>query len=370
MRRGELQAKLETAFGALARDDAPGFAVLLKQNGDVLFREGFGVRDLRTKAKIDLQTNFRLASCTKQFTAMAIMLLVGDGRLRYDETLTAIFPGFPSYGSAITVRTLLNHTSGLADYEDLMDEVEKRTGRKTWSAERQITDHEVFRLLEGATQGKFAPGSQWEYSNSGYVVLGLIVQKRSGQSFGDFLQKRIFAPLEMKHTLVFEKGRNRVANRAYGHSRLPARPDRGFGETDQSSTSATEGDGGVYSNLEDLSRWDDALKNHKLLGEEEFRQAITPAALPPGAGQKLAADAPESLRSRAVSYGFGWFLDLKPPDPLMWHYGETVGFKTAILRHLGSNVTVIVLANRQDLDAGAIALEAARALATGPRPSP
>src|SRR5262249_31401647 len=160
------------------------------------------------------------------------------GELRYDETLAEIFPEFPDYGKSITVRNLLNHTSGLPDYEDLMNAAEKGQGQ-LWSSERQIRDEEVLRLLEKEKRGKFAPGSKWEYSNSGYVVLGLIVTKRSGKPFGAFLQERIFAPLQMEHTLVFEKGKNEVVSRAYGHSRK----DDSFVETDQSSTSATQGDG-------------------------------------------------------------------------------------------------------------------------------
>jgi CubicO group peptidase (beta-lactamase class C family) len=349
-----VRKELDGRYSGLAADGEPGFAVLVKQNGKVLFEQGYGVRDLRNKQAIDPTTNFRLASCTKQFTAMAIMLLVHDGRLRYDETLTELFPEFPAYGKAITVRNLLNHTSGLPDYEDLIDAVEKQKG-PTWSPEKQIRDAEVLQLLEKEQRGKFAPGAKWEYSNSGYVVLGLIVAKRSGKSFGGFLRQGIFAPLKMGHTLVFEKGKNQVANRAYGHSKQDGR----FVETDQSSTSATLGDGGVYSNLEDLSKWDEALRKHTLLSDKEFVAATTPANLPAGAEQKLAEDAPDSLRGKAAAYGFGWFLNLKDPHPLMWHYGDTMGFKTAVLRYLDSGVTVIVLCNRTDLDAGALALKAA-----------
>jgi CubicO group peptidase (beta-lactamase class C family) len=353
----ETAKRLQNSFVGLATKDAPGFAVLVKQNGAVLLEQGFGARDLRGKARIDAHSNFRLASCTKQFTAMAAMLLVHDGKLRYGETLTEIFAEFPAYGKFITVQNLLNHTSGLPDYEDLMAAAEKANG-PLWSSQKQIRDDEVLRLLEKESHGKFVPGSKWEYSNSGYVLLGLIVAKRSGMAFGDFLRERIFAPLKMDHTLVFEKSRNEVAERAYGHSRR----DGQFVETDQSSTSATQGDGGVYSNLDDLSKWDDALRNHTLLREREFAVAVTPAALPAGAEQKLAEDAPQSLRGKAVSYGFGWFVDLKNPHPLMWHYGDTMGFKTAILRYLDSNLTVIVLCNRTDLDAGALALQASELL--------
>lgn len=351
---GPLRKELDGVYSKMAADGEPGFAVLVKQNGKALFKQGYGARDSRNKQAIDATTNFRLASCTKQFTAMAVMLLVHDGRLRYDEALTGIFPEFPAYGKSIAVRNLLNHTSGLPDYEDLMDAVEKRAG-PTWKPEKQIRDGEVLELLEKEQRGKFTPGAKWEYSNSGYVVLGLIVAKRSGKSFGEFLHARVFAPLKMEHTLVFEKGKNAVANRAYGHSRK----ERQLIETDQSSTSATQGDGGVYSNLEDLSKWDDALRNHTLLSEKEFSVAITPANLPAGAEQKLAEDAPDSLRAKAAGYGFGWFLDLKDRHSMMWHYGDTMGFKTAILRYLDSGVTVVVLCNRTDLDAGALALKAA-----------
>lgn len=347
----------QAAFSAMVAPASPGFAVLLKQNGAILFERGYGLRDLRAKVPIDSRTNFRLASCSKQFTAMAVMLLVHDGKLRYDESLTDIFPEFPGYGRPITVRHLLNHTSGLPDYEDLMEAAEKASGPR-WSPEKQIHDAEVLRLLEKAQRGKFPPGTKWEYSNSGYVLLGLIVAKRSGTPFRRFLHERIFAPLEMNHTLVFEGGTNEITNRAYGHSKR----NGGLVETDQSSTSATQGDGGIYSNIEDLSKWDDALRNHALLSEKEFAPALAPAPLPPGAESTLAEDAPDSLRGKAAGYGFGWFLDLGAPQPLAWHYGDTMGFKSAILRYLSDHVTVIVLCNRTDLDAGALALRAARSI--------
>jgi CubicO group peptidase (beta-lactamase class C family) len=351
----DLAKQLDTAFSGFAAADTPGFAVLVKKDNRAVFEKGYGVRDLRTKTAIDTRTNFRLASFSKQFTAMAIMLLVREGQLRYEQTLAEVFAEFPAYGKNITVRNLLNHTGGLPDYEDLMDALEKTKG-PTWSPEKQIPDAQVLQLLEKESQGKFAPGTKWEYSNSGYVVLGLIVAKVSGKPFGEFLRERIFVPLKMDHTLVFEKGKNEVTNRAFGHSKK----ENAFLETDQSSTSATQGDGGIYSNLLDLSKWDDALRDHTLLSEREFALAITPAKLPPGADSKLAEDVPQSLRGHASAYGFGWFLNLQDPHPLMWHYGDTMGFKTAIFRYVRDDVTVIVLCNRTDVDQGALALKAAQ----------
>jgi CubicO group peptidase (beta-lactamase class C family) len=356
-RNETMEKKLDALFTGVAAPDAPGLAVLVKKDGKVAFEHGYGVRDLRSHERTDARTNFRLASLTKQFTAMAIMLLVHDEKLHYDDTLSQILPEFPAYGRTITIRNLLNHTSGLPDYEDLMAAEEKVKGTNLWSPEKQIHDDEALALLEKTAAPKFAPGTKWEYSNSGYVVLGLIIAKVSGEPFADFLRKQIFAPLKMEHTLVFERGKGEIPNRAYGHSKRGI--DNTFLETDQSSTSATQGDGGIYSNLEDLSKWDDALRNHTLLSQAEFQAALAPPQLPAGAETKLAEDAPVSMRDRVVSYGFGWFLDFRWPHPLIWHYGDTMGFKTAIQRYTRDNLTIIILCNRNDLDPSALAQKAA-----------
>jgi CubicO group peptidase (beta-lactamase class C family) len=358
-----LEKKIDALFSAATSPDAPGLAVLVRQNGQTVFERGYGVRDLRTKSKIDAHTNFRLASFTKQFTAMAIMLLVHDGKIRYDETLTDIFPAFPAYGKSITVRNLLNHTSGLPDYEDLMDAAEKAKG-PTWSPEKQIQDDEVLELLKKEGNGKFAPGTSWSYSNSGYVVLGLIVAKTSGKSYGEFLRERIFVPLNMSRTIAYQKGKNKFVNRAFGHSQFiwdhgPQVPF--FNQTDQSPTSATLGDGGIYSNLEDLAKWDDALRNHTLLSEKEMQPALVPVKLNDGSEPHWPAEpGGDNLHpGKPVSYGFGWFLDPYEGHQRMWHTGTTMGFRAVIERFLGENLTLIILSNRTDLDPEKLSLQVA-----------
>lgn len=348
--------KVDALFSGVTSPDAPGIAVLIRQNGRTVFEHGYGVRDLRTRSEIDACTNFRLASFTKQFTAMAIMLLVHEGKIRYDETLTEIFPDFPAYGRATTVRNLLNHVSGLPDYEDLMEAKEKASG-SIWSPEKQIQDNEVLELLKKEKSGKFAPGSSWSYSNSGYVVLGLVVAKASGKSYGDFLRERIFVPLGMNHTVVFQKGKNEVVNRAFGHSK----ENDAFRETDQSSTSATLGDGGIYSNLEDLAKWDDALRNHTLLSGREMQPALTPVKLNDGSEPHWPKEAnDDNLHpGKPVSYGFGWFLDPYEGLQRTWHTGSTMGFRTVIERFLGQNLTIVILSNRTDLDPEKLSLQAA-----------
>lgn len=337
-------ASIDAIFSSLKSSNAPGAAVLVVQNGKAIFRRGYGVTDLRTLHSIDARTNFRLASFTKQFTATAIMLLARDGRLRYDDHLTDFFPEFPAYGKSITVRNLLNHTSGLRDYEELL--MKQYPGIPPEKIP-QIHDAGVLQLLEQQNSGDFAPGSHWEYSNSGYAVLAMIVEKVSSKSFGDFLQERIFTPLKMKNTLAYEKGKNKVPHRAYGHSK----GDGAWRETDQSPTSAVLGDGGIYSSLDDLAKWDRALREHTLLSAEEMRPALAPVQ--PTGGPSKSDD------GSAVSYGFGWFLDPYKGHTRMFHDGSTIGFRTTIQRFPADQLTIIVLANREDVDPEALALKVA-----------
>lgn len=353
-----IEHQLDSLFLQVTAPDDPGCAVLVKHGGLNILEKGYGLRELRSRSQIGPRTNFRLASFTKQFTAMAVMLLVHDGKLRYDESLTEIFPEFPGYGKSVTIRHLLNHTSGLPDYEELMQKEEKAKG-PIWSPEHQIQDAEVLTLLEQQSAGKFAPGSSWAYSNSGYVVLGLIIAKASGLPYRDFLQKRIFTPVGMTHSIVYQKGINEVPDRAFGHSKEGDK----FVETDQSATSATLGDGAVYSNLEDLSRWDDALENHLLLTEKEMTPALTPATLTDGSPThwpKSGQDQDDAAAAgKPVSYGFGWFLDPWEGHARMYHTGGTRGFRTVIERFTKNGLTIVVLCNRMDLEPEALAEKSA-----------
>lgn len=367
--RGEAQALASQAkspsegqigaiFSAGTQANQPGLAAMVRKDGRTVYVKGFGVRDLRSKARIDAHTNFRLASFTKQFTAMAIMLLVHDKKLRYDQTLTEVFPEFPAYGKKVTIRNLLNHTGGLPDYEELMDAAEKAKGSAIWTPDHQIQDGEVLALLEKESAGKFAAGTRWSYSNSGYVVLGLIIAKVSGQSYADFLHAHIFAPLHMDTTIVYLKGKNDVTNRGYGHSK----EGDALNETDQSATSATLGDGGIYSNLDDLAKWDDALRSHTLLSAEEFAPALVPAKLTSGASTLWPAgeaSGDNQHPTKPVSYGFGWFVDPYNGHKRMWHTGDTSGFRTVIERFAAENLSIVVLCNRTDLDPEALALKVA-----------
>ena len=236
-------------------------------------------------------------------------------------------------------------------------EREERHGGQKWSPDHQIHDEEVLQLLKAEPMGLFAPGTRWQYSNSGYVVLGVIVAKVSGMPYRDFLQQRIFAPVKMDHTVVFQKGINTIDRRAFGHSR----ENEKLVEMDQSATSATLGDGGIYSNVEDLAKWDDALANHTLLSESEMQPALTPAKLADG-GQTYWPRNPQSGDSddpRPVVYGFGWFLDPYQGHARNYHDGGTQGFRTTIQRFVNDRVTIIVLSNRTDLNPDELSLKIA-----------
>jgi CubicO group peptidase (beta-lactamase class C family) len=352
--------KIGSTLAGLVAEGEPGLAVLVRRDGRTVFERGHGVRELRDRRKVDARTGFRLASVTKQLTAATIMRLVREGRLRYEDTLPRALPGFPAYGNAVTIRQLLTHTSGLPDYEQLMEDAEK-AGAAAWTPERQISDDEVLDLLRKAAGLRFAPGTRWAYSNSGYVVLGLIAARASGKAFPDALHERIFAPLGMARTLAYVRGRNDVTDRAYGHTRDAS----GFGQADQSSTSATLGDGGVYSCLEDLAKWDEALRTNVILSASELASAREPARLHDGSVPRWPDDpgGDNLFPGRPVAYGFGWFVDPWQGRPRMWHHGETRGFRSLVERFTQEAVTVVLLANRDDLDLRALALKLADAAA-------
>jgi len=343
--------QVDTLLKGLIAEREPGAAVLVAKEGRAVYHSSRGVADVQAMRPIDFRTSFRLASVTKQFTAAAVMLLVRDGKLRYEDLLTDLFPDFPEYGRAITIRNLLNNTSGMPDYEELMP----AAGRSVPVEDVQIQDAGVLDLLKRQKAGWFGPGSGWRYSNSSYILLGLIVEKVSGRSFPSFLQKRIFTPLNMINTLAYVPGMNKVPNRAFGYGKENGR----WIVTDQSPTSATLGDGGIYSSLADLLQWDEALRRHSLLSEAEMRPALTPVRVP--------SKGPTGPDGAPAEYGFGWFLNGWKGHGRMWHYGETIGFRTAIQRFTDDGLTIVVLCNRADLDATALSLKVAGIYLEGKR---
>jgi len=319
---------VDSLFSAYSGSTVPGASVVVIADGRVVLRRAYGVADLERRVAATPETDYRLASVSKQFTAMAVMLLASAGKLRYDQPVRDFLPELPAATRPVTIRHLLNHTSGLVDYEDLVPE----------SRTAQLDDRDVLGLLATKDSVYFPAGSQYRYSNSGYVLLGLIVARVSGLSYPEFLRTRIFQPLGMSATVAHVEGSDTVPRRAYGYS-----PRGGtFVQTDQSVTSATLGDGGIYANVDDMLRWDQALYpgSTALVDAATLELATTPPQLPGGAD---------------TQYGFGWFVDTYRGEKRWRHTGETSGFRNAIQRFPRRRLTVIVLTNRSSGEPYAIA---------------
>jgi CubicO group peptidase (beta-lactamase class C family) len=291
----------------------PGASVLVLRDGVAVFRRAYGCADLEQQVAATAATNYRLASMTKQFTASAVLALIEDGRLSLDDPVRKWLPSLPPAAEPVTIRHLLTHTSGLIDYEDLIAQ----------QATQQVHDADVLHLLESQNRLYFVPGTSYRYSNTGYALLALIVARASGEDFASFLRRRIFLPLGMHTTLAYEAGVSSIVHRAFGYSY----ERRAWRRTDQSVTSAVLGDGGVYSSIDDLAKWDAALYDERLLSARSLRLAFAPAT---------ATDDP------AVRYGFGWRIS----GETLWHSGETVGFRNVIVRYPRRHFTVVVLTNR------------------------
>jgi CubicO group peptidase (beta-lactamase class C family) len=314
--------------------DRPGASVMVIRDGSVLFKKAYGMADVEGHDPATTATNYRLASVTKQFTAMSVLMLKERNLLSLENTLTDFFPDFPAYGKKITVRHMLQHTSGLVAYEELMPE----------TTTAQVLDRDVLAMMKARDSTYFPPGTQYRYSNTAYALLAQIVERVSGMPFARFLQENIFHPLGMDGTVAYEKGISSVIHRAYGYSRRDSTKGPGFDRTDQSSTSAVLGDGGIYSSVEDLFKWDQALYTNKLLSQETLNEAFTPNVLPDG---------------KNSGYGFGWYIDRYRGLRKIHHEGSTVGFRTEILRFPEQRFSVIILANRTDAEPETLALRIA-----------
>ncbi|MEO6102562.1 MAG: serine hydrolase domain-containing protein [Pseudoxanthomonas sp.] len=295
----------------------PGASLLVIQDGKLVVQRGYGLSDLEHGVEAGPTTNYRLASVTKQFTASAILLLAEDGKLALDDRLRHWLPSLPAADEAITLRQLLTHTSGLVDYEDVM----------AADTTAQLHDADVLRLLESQDRTYFQPGSEYRYSNSGYSLLALIVERASGKTFQDFLRQRIFLPLGMHDTLAYVHGGPEVPHRAYGYSEIDAHWMR----TDQSTTSAVLGDGGIYSSIADLAKWDAALYDDRLLSDASRDAAFT-------------AHVQVTGEPYQAEYGYGWRIT----GDSLWHSGETTGFRNVIVRYPRQHLSVILLSNRND----------------------
>ncbi len=320
---------LDELFTSLSTKNSFNGNVLVAESGTVIFEKSYGLANEETKQKLNLQTKFELASVSKQFTAMGIVLLEKQGKLNYDDDISNYIPELSFYDT-ISIRNLLNHTSGLPDYMDLFEE--------NWDKSKFVTNEDI--VLEFAKHKPellFLPNEQFDYSNTGYALLGLIIERASHLYFEQFLTKYIFEPLKMSNTFVYRSrfSPKTIDNYALGY----VNDDHGkkcltdsFGKEYYSYyLDGIVGDGMVNSTLEDLLKWDRALYSNSLVNEEDKNLIFSSGTLSNG---------------EKTDYGFGWFiLENAKYGKIVNHSGGWAGYTTYIERHLDMDKTIIFLQN-------------------------
>lgn len=309
----------------MERQHIPGLALLVSRGGKILHAQGFGLANVELQVPVKPETIFQSGSVGKQFTATAVMMLVEEGKVQLDDPLSKFFPDAPAAWNEVTVRELLSHTAGFGDYPKDFD------FRKDW------TEPELLKLVESIPLA-YPPGTKWDYSNLGYLTLGILIHRVTGEFYGDFLQQRIFQPLGMKTTRIISEA-DIVPNRAAGYRLVKGELKNQEWVAPAINTTA---DGSLYFSVLDLSRWDAALYGDKLLKRSSLEQMWTPAKFKNGQPNK-------------DGYGFGWFIDQRHGHRVIGHDGAWQGFKSAIDRYVDDQLTVVVLANLEQAEPGEIA---------------
>lgn len=303
----------------------PGLSLAVVRNGKIVLAEGYGVANIELSVPAKPNTVYQLASVTKQFTATAVMMLVEDGKLGLEDRITQRLTDLPVAWGDVTVRQLLSHTSGIKGYTEVPG-----FGKRVRD---DLSPAEVLGLVKELPLD-FKPGEKWAYSNTGYFLLGMLIEKVSGKRYGEFLEERIFRPLGMTSTRVNELAAI-IPNRATGYSwrgRLL--------NAEMTSPTQPFSAGALVSTVEDMAKWDAALYTEKLLKKASLEQMWTAVSLSGGG---------------AATYGFGWAVDRRQGHRYIGHGGGITGFSTAIDRYPDDGLTVIVLANQEGGMAGDIA---------------
>jgi len=317
-------AVTEYVKAEMQRQHIPGLSLLVVKSGKIIRAEGFGLANVELQVPVKPETIFQSGSVGKQFTATAVMMLVEEGKIGLDDPLTKYFPDAPASWKDVTVRNLLSHTGGFGDYPKDFD------FRKDW------TEEEELKVVEGIPLA-YPPGTSWAYSNFGYLTLGILIHRVTGEFYGDFLQQRIFKPLDMQTTRIISEA-DIIPNRAAGYRLVK-------GELKNQEWVApllnTTADGSLYFSVLDLAKWDVALYTETLLKRSSLDLMWTPFKLKDGQVNK-------------GNYGFGWFIEQRKGHRCIHHDGAWQGFQTAIDRYVDDHLTVVALSNLADGEPGKI----------------
>ena len=312
----------------------PGAAVIVVKDGKTVLRKGYGMADLELGVKVEPDMVFRLGSVTKQFTSAAILMLAERGKLSVTDDITKFLPDYPTKGRTITVEHLLTHTSGIKSYTSL----------PAWPAlwRKDMSVAEMIDLFKNEP-ADFAPGEQWLYNNSGYTLLGAIIEKVSGQTYEEFVRKNIFEPLGMTHS-YYDSTTRVIPRRVPGYSRSA---EGVIENAKYLSMTQPYAAGSLLSNVDDLALWDAALYTEKVVKQESLRRAFTPCVLKDGT---------------SVSYGYGWMLAQYEGHPIVAHNGGIHGFSTIVLRMPEDRAYIALLTNRDYSGPDNLALQLAAIL--------
>jgi CubicO group peptidase (beta-lactamase class C family) len=308
----------------MQRQHIPGLSLLIISKAKIVRAEGFGLSNVELQVPAKAETIYQSGSVGKQFTASAVMMLVEEGKIALDDPLTKYFSDAPAPWHDVTVRELLSHTAGFGDYPKNFN------FRKDWS------EDELLKMVEGIPLA-YPPGTKWDYSNLGFLTLGILIHRVSGEFYGDFLQERIFHPLGMNTTRIISEA-DVIPNRAAGYRLVRGELKNQEWVAPMVNTTA---DGSLYFTILDLAKWDAALYTEKLLKKSSLDQMWTVVKLKNG-------------EPNEGNYGFGWFIEQRNGHRCIHHDGAWQGFETAIDRYVDDQLTVVALSNLSGAQPGKI----------------
>jgi len=323
---GPVQNSVDSLLQTIYNDQCPGISIAIVENGKPSFKKSYGARDLQAKTMLDSTSNFNIGSLTKQFTALAILQLDEAKKLSLEDPISKFFPAFnKKIADVITVKELLTHSSGIVDHDELTN---TRNMKHAHCAD-------VLAAVRGSDSTYFPPGTHFQYSNTAYCLLALIIEKVSGLSYPQYLEQNIFEPLGMKQTIVWSEY-TKIPKEAVGYTYDSVTSNFKRSGADENIFFSTEGDGGIYTSINDYLKWFDGLQTARITSRKLIDQARS---------SEFVID-----KEKHLSYGYGWFINMSDMPQLVYHPGSNGGFRAYSYSIPAKNFLIIILSNRDDID--------------------